>query len=147
MDQVQDRSIVVDKVGKIITPHVKKIMLRCSGLTEENDVKKKRDVRHLVAVIPPASQLLRREGPKRREKRIRVRLKAEIQPEELHLNPSVAKYLNITSKAELSVPGKKRMEFKAVINENVPENEVWVNEEIMRERGVADNSLATVRGT
>jgi hypothetical protein len=38
------------------------------------------------------------------------------------------------------------MNFKAVIDENIPQNEVWVNEELMKERGVSDNSLATVRG-
>ncbi len=116
------------------------------GEESKAEGKKKRDIKQLVAVIPPASQLMRREGPKIREKRIRVRLKPDIPPEELYLSPALAKYIGVKEKAELSVPGKKRMSFKAVIRDDIPENEVWVNEDLMRERGVADNSLATVRG-
>ena len=116
------------------------------ALSEEKDVKEKRDIKQLVAVIPPASQILRKGESKRKERRIRVRLRDEVPEDELHLNPALAKDLGISGKAELSVPGKKRMVFKAVTNEAIPENEVWVNAELMRERGVADNSLATVRG-
>jgi len=109
-------------------------------------VKKKRDVKQLVAVIPPASQLLMKEGPKQKEKRVRLRLKKEIPPDELHIHPSLIKELGIGSKAEISVAGKKRIRFKAVGNEGVPENEVWGNEEVIREKGLADSSLVTLRG-
>ncbi len=113
---------------------------------EAAEAGKKRDIKALVAVIPPATQLRKREGPKVREKRIRVRLKPDVKEGELHVSPSLAEELSIREVAELSVPGKKKMRFKAVLNDKVPINEVWVNEEIMKERGVADNTLATVRG-
>ncbi len=115
-------------------------------LSEESKDKKKRDIKQLVAVVPPATQLLRRQAPKIREKRVRVRLKDDVPPDELHLSPGLAKFIGVRERAELSIPGKKRMSFKAVIDERIPENEVWVNTELMRERGVADSSLATVRG-
>lgn len=107
---------------------------------------KKRDIKALVAVIPPASQALGRREKKVREKRIRVRLKDVVKEDEIHISPRLAEELGIKSRAYLSIPGKKRMEFKAVINDSVPYNEVWVNTEVMRERGVADNTLATIRG-
>ena len=109
-------------------------------------MKRKKDVKQLVAIIPPASQLLMKEGPKQKEKRIRLRLKKEIPPEELHIHPSLIRELRISSKAEISVAGKKRLKFKAVEDDGVPENEVWGNEEVMREKGLADNSLVTLRG-
>jgi len=107
---------------------------------------KKRDIKALVAIIPPATQLRRREGSRVKEKRIRVRLKPDVKEGELHVSPSLAQELGIKDAAELSVPGKKKMQFKAVLNESVPANEVWANEEVMKERGIADNTLATVRG-
>ena len=108
---------------------------------------KKRDIKALVAIIPPASQVLSRKEKKVREKRIRVRLKPDVKEDELHLSPQLASELGIRVRAELSIPGKKRITFKAVINDSVPYGEVWVNEELMRERGVADNTLATIRGS
>jgi len=115
-----------------------------SEKTAEED--KKRDIKALVAIIPPATQLRRRESSKVKEKRIRVRLKPDVKEGELHISPSLAQELDLKDSAELSVPGKKKMRFKAILNEGVPSGEVWVNEEVMKERGVADNTLATVRG-
>ncbi len=133
--------------GKIISPSNEFNHAEVSALGEgEEKSQKKRDIKQLVAVIPPASQLMHKEGSKVREKRIRVRLKDNIPPEELHLSPSLAKFVGVKERVELSVPGKKRMSFKPVLNESIPQNEVWVNTELMREKGVADNSLATVRG-
>jgi len=103
-------------------------------------------VKQLVAVIPPASQILTKEGPKLREKRVRLRLKRGIPSDELHISPSLIKELNIGGRAEISVAGKKKLRFKAIEDEEVPENEVWGFEDVMRENGLADNSLVTLRG-
>ncbi len=108
---------------------------------------KKRDIKALVAVIPPASQVLGRREKKVRERRIRVRLKDNVKEGEIYISPRLASDLNIKDVAYLSIPGKKRMAFKVVVNDAVPQNEVWVNAEVMRERGVADNTLATIRGS
>jgi len=107
---------------------------------------KKRDVKQLVAVIPPASQILSKGGGKSKERRIRLRLKPNVDSKELYLSPQLLKELNIKKEVEISVAGKKRLRFKAVENEEVPPNEVWGNEGFLKERGIADNSLVTVRG-
>lgn len=112
----------------------------------EVEAGKKRDIKALVAIIPPASQVLGRREKRVKEKRIRVRLKDVVKEDELHISPRLATELNIKDRAYLSVPGKKRMEFKVLINDSVPYGEVWVNTEVMKERGVADNTLATIRG-
>ncbi len=132
--------------GKVITPQYIKLMPRCSGLEEEGIPNRKRDVKQLVAVIPPASQLMMKEGSNVKERRIRLRLKKEVPENEIHINPEVKKALGITDNAEISVAGKKRFRFKAVENEEVPESEVWCNEEFMKEAGIADNSRVTLRG-
>ena len=123
---------------------------RVLGLSSEKrseaETGKKRDIKALVAIIPPASQVLGRREKKIREKRIRVRLKDVVKENELHISPRLATELNIKDRAYLSVPGKKRMEFKAVVNDSVPYGEVWANTEVMKERGIADNTLAAIRG-
>ncbi|OYT51597.1 MAG: hypothetical protein B6U73_01625 [Desulfurococcales archaeon ex4484_204] len=114
--------------------------------SEASKEERRRDVKELVAIIPPASQVLSRRGKKVRERRVRVRLKEGVKADELHISPQLASELGIKGRCELSVPGKKRMAFKSVLNDSVPLQEVWANEELMRERGVADNTLATIRG-
>lgn len=113
---------------------------------EKSEEGKKRDIKALVAVIPPASQVLSRREKKVKERRIRVRLKEVVKEEELHISSRLANELNIKDRAYLSIPGKKRMEFRVIINDSVPYGEVWVNAEIMRGKGIADNTLATIRG-
>ncbi len=112
----------------------------------EGEQGKKKDVKQLVAVIPPASQLMMKGGGKVKEKRVRLRLRKEVPENELHISPALLKYLEIKGGIEVSVAGKKRFRFKAVESEQVPENEVWANEALMKENGIADNSLVTVRG-
>ncbi len=109
-------------------------------------MKKKKDVKQLVAIIPPASQILTREGPRQKEKRVRLKLRKKIPSNELHISSVLVKELGIGVNAEISVAGKKRLKFKAIVDGSVPENEVWGNEELMREKGLADNSLVTLRG-
>lgn len=107
----------------------------------------KKDIKALVAIIPPASQVLGREGKKLTEKRIRVRRKPNIKPEYAYINPQLAKELGITEYLEIVVARRHRLAFKAVQHESVPLNEVWCNEELLRDEGIADNSIATVRRT
>jgi len=112
---------------------------------ESKTPSQKRDVKQLVMVIPPASEVLSKGVKQVKEKRIRVRLKSDVSPDELRINPRLAKELNIKESIELSIAGRKKLVFKATILEGIPEGEVWANEEFMKEKGVADNSMATVR--
>ncbi len=105
----------------------------------------KRDIKQLVMVIPPASEILSKGVKQVREKRVRVRLKSEVPPGELKINTRLAKELNIKENVELSIAGRKRLVFKATILDDIPEGEVWANEELMKEKGIADNSMVTVR--
>ena len=110
----------------------------------EGETKKKVDIKALVALVPPASALKHRET-KKVEKRIRLRTKVEVKPTQAKISPKLANELSIGDKLEIVVAGKKKFVFDAVLDESVPENEVWVNVNLMREYGVADNSIATVR--
>lgn len=104
----------------------------------------KRDVRQLVAVIPPASEVLSKGMKRVLERRVRVRLKDEVPEGVLWIARRLADELGIKESAQLSVSGKKLV-LKALASEELPENEVWANEGFMRRNGVADNSMATVR--
>jgi len=109
---------------------------------EQEQQKKKVDIKALVKLVPPASALKQRTS-KAREKRIRLRLK-DVKPTQAKINPNLAEQLGITDKLEIAVSGKKFV-FEAVKDSSVPENEVHVNEELMRENGISDNTIATVR--
>ena len=81
-----------------------------------------------------------------KQKRIRVFLK-DIPPKEALLHLSLMEELGIAEndEIELVVTKKKRFNFTAKSNNDIPEMEVWVNEESMKASGVSDNSIATVR--
>lgn len=110
---------------------------------KEGGPEKKKDIKSLLAIIPPA-EAMKKEQKKLTEKRIRVRY-SNAKPGEVIISQKLANQLNIKEKAVIVVGGKKRFEFKVVIDENVPENEVYANNEFMKENGIADNSIATIR--
>ena len=112
-------------------------------MNEEKEAEKK-DIKALVAVIPPADALKRRET-KVREKRIRVRYKEGLNPENAMINTSTAKQLGIGDKLEVVVAGRHKFVFNAVLSDEVPPNEVWCNPELLQDEGIADNTIATVR--
>jgi len=108
---------------------------------------KKKDIRALVAVVPPASEVIGRKEKKLSERRIRVRRKPHIKPEYAYINPQLAKELDIKDYLEIVIARRHRLAFKAILDETVPINEVWCNEDLLRDKGIADNSIATVRKT
>lgn len=107
--------------------------------------KKKSDIKSLVAIIPPAHEVLGKKGPRLAEKRIRVRQKPDIKPQYAKINPKLAEDLGIKDYLEVVVARRHKLIFKALFDEKVPESEVWCNEELLKDRGIADNSIATVR--
>ena len=112
--------------------------------TEAGQQGKKRDISKLLAVIPPAEEFRGRKQTKPKEKRIRIRLDPDIPEDKALIHPSLAKELGIKDRLVMSVSGK-RFVFMAVVEESAPQNLVIVNEELMKEHGIADNSLVTIR--
>ena len=107
--------------------------------------RKKIDIKALVSIIPPASSLAK-EKP-RRERRIRVRTSENVKREFAKINPKLAEILGIKNKLEIVVARKKKLKLTVILDESIGENEVWCNAEQLREEGIADNSIATVRAT
>ncbi|MGC8974764.1 MAG: hypothetical protein ACP5KB_01035 [Thermoprotei archaeon] len=104
----------------------------------------KRDIKQLVAVIPPASEVLGKGVKRVPEKRVRVRLKDSVSEGVIYVSSKLASELGVKEVIQLSVSGK-RFTLRVSVSDSVPENEVWANEEFMRRNGVSDNSMATVR--
>ncbi|GEM_PF-357955 len=89
------------------------------------------------------------EKKERKERRIRVRRRKDVDEGKAKINPDLAAELEIKDKVEIVVVGggsrERRYVFTVVLDPNVPKNEVWCNEEEMKRLGVADNTMATVR--
>ncbi|RLE94556.1 MAG: hypothetical protein DRN04_03195 [Thermoprotei archaeon] len=81
----------------------------------------------------------------RREKRLRLRRKDNVSRGLAKMNSKAAEFLGIKDSLEVVIAGKKRLYFRVLVSEDVPENEVWCNEDELREYGIADNSIATCR--
>ncbi|WP_460124889.1 hypothetical protein [Stetteria hydrogenophila] len=102
------------------------------------------DLKKALSLIPSASALKVRER-RVTEKRIRLRYDYSLKPEEAKIHPSLAKELGIEDKLEIVVAERHRFVFRAVVDEEAEPNRVHVNPDLMKEHGVADNTIATVR--
>jgi anaerobic selenocysteine-containing dehydrogenase len=105
----------------------------------------KRDIKSLVSIIPPPQSLMSKQV-KVKERRVRLKYNNSVNADELYLSKALAEELGIKDIACIAVAGKKRIELKAVISDKVPPNEVWANPDAMKSKGIADNSIVTVRG-
>jgi hypothetical protein len=115
-----------------------------AGKSEEEIPRRKIDIRSALALIPPASQLLRGEK-KVRERRVRLRFHNELREGIAKVNPQLLRELGEGEYIEVVVAGRHKFRYKVEVDEGVPVNEVWVNGEKLPEYGIADNSIATVR--
>ncbi len=108
--------------------------------------KKKIDVTKLLSIIPPASELKRKEI-KLKEKRIRVRYDESLPPNTIKLSKQLAQLLGINEGdlVEIVVAGRHKFIYNALVIDEGNVNEVYCNPEELKERGVADNSIATIR--
>jgi len=79
------------------------------------------------------------------EKRLRIRRLPSIPPGQVRINPKTMEYLNVNDEIEIVIARKKKLVFKAYSFDEVPENEVWGNEEELRGHGIADYTIATCR--
>jgi len=115
-----------------------------SGSNENQ--KGKIDVKKLIAVIPPPAMLYSRQRQTQiSEKRIRLRYDPDTPADQAKISPRLAKELGIKEYVEVTVAGRKRFRFRAVIDDNVSYDCILVNPDLMRQNGIADNSICTVR--
>lgn len=106
----------------------------------------KKDIKSLVAIIPPPQSFsTKRSKPK--EKRIRLRYSSLVKHDELRIPKALADELGIKDVVYVVVAGRKTLELKAVIDDKLPPTEVLGNSELMKSKGIADNSVVTIRGT
>jgi len=80
-----------------------------------------------------------------KEKRMRIRYNDAVDEGTVRINPKAADYLGLSDEIEIVIAGKKRLRFKVLKHDMVPENEVWCNPEELRTCGVADKTIATCR--
>lgn len=114
-----------------------------SSPSEENKI----DIRKLVAVVPPPSMLLSKHKKVLKEKRVRLVYDPSIEKDEAKVSKVLADELGIKDFIEVSIAGKKRFRFRAVIIENMSNDIVYVNPDVMKIHGVADNSICTIRSS
>lgn len=115
-------------------------------MEEENEGELKISVLDTLKVIPPPSML--REGRRRpvAEKRIRIRSSSNVEENKAKISPSLARDLGLAGDmVEVVVAGRKTLQLDPVVDESVPENEVWINESLLKPYGIADNTIATIR--
>ncbi len=113
---------------------------------KKEEVVKKVDIKKLVSIIPPASEL-RRKQKVLKEKRIRIRYDESLPEGSARVPKDLASMLGIKNGdiIEIVIAGKKKFLFKAEIIEETGTNTVYCYPEELRENGVADNSIATLR--
>ncbi|MGC8953569.1 hypothetical protein [Desulfurococcus amylolyticus] len=117
-----------------------------SGGEKETGTQQKIDVSKLVSIIPPASELKKKEK-KLTEKRVRIRFDRTLNEPIAKIPSALASMLDIKNdeRVEVVVAGRKRFEFKALVFESTDENVVYVYPGEIEKNGVADNSIATIR--
>ncbi|MDT7860746.1 MAG: hypothetical protein RRA45_00780 [Saccharolobus sp.] len=112
-------------------------------MSNEEKEEKKIDIKTLVSIIPPASTLKGSKAPPK-EKRVKIRKRTDVDKGYAIISSKLAKELSISDMLEVSVKGK-RLKLKAILQEGVPELEIWANPEDMVTLGIEDNSTITVR--
>ena len=114
-----------------------------SDKVEEKEEEKKVDIKALVSIIPPASALKKTKS-EIKEKRVKMRKKADVEQGVILMSAKLAAELNIKDEAEVSVKGK-RSRFKVIVQEGLPDNEIWGSAADMMKLGLEDNSTVSVR--
>ncbi|AFZ70836.1 hypothetical protein Calag_1114 [Caldisphaera lagunensis DSM 15908] len=122
-------------------------------MSEENDSKKvskdvrpeKADLSKALSIIPPASSL-KEKGKKIVERRLRISYDEGVDKGNVKLSKKLASELGIQKKLEMVIASKKKLVFDSQIDESIQEEtKVFVNPDEMKEKGVADNSIVTIR--
>ncbi|WP_126451248.1 hypothetical protein [Sulfodiicoccus acidiphilus] len=104
------------------------------------------NVRDLVNVIPPASALKGDKKLEVKEKRVKLRRRPDVQQGFVLISSKLASELKIVDTVEISVKGS-RSKFRAIVQEAIPDYEIYANESDMVSKGLQDNSTVTVRAS
>jgi len=82
-----------------------------------------------------------------KQKRMRLRHRIEVERGKSFLNPDIMNFLEVEDGQEIEIVVAKKKKFRSVVfsKSEVPINEVWMNPDELQEKGIADNSIATVR--
>lgn len=105
----------------------------------------KTDIKKLLAVIPPPNTVLSKQKKAVKEKRVRLLYDPSLNRDEAKVSNTLADELGIKDYLEISVAGRKKFKFKAMVVEGLSNDVVYVNPELMKMHGVADKSICTVR--
>ncbi len=91
----------------------------------------------------------REERDRPREKRIRIRRVGAIDKGMAKINGRLATETGLKDMVEVIVAGgssrERRFVLSLIIDDSVPDNELWCNDLFLKEQGVADNSIVTIR--
>ncbi|MDM7275740.1 MAG: hypothetical protein P3X22_006470 [Thermoprotei archaeon] len=98
----------------------------------------------ILSLIPSASSL-KEQKTVLREKRIRLRYDPGVMEGFARIRGDLAGSLGITGKLEIVAAGKAKIIANALISDDVEPDRVHVNPEEASRRGIADNSIVTVR--
>ncbi len=98
----------------------------------------------ILSLIPSASSL-REQKIVLREKRVRLRHDLRVKEGFAKIRGDLASSLGITSKLEIVAAGKAKIVANALISDDVEPDRVYVNPEEASRKGIADNSIVTVR--
>ena len=79
------------------------------------------------------------------EKRLRIRSREDVSAGNSKMNSQMAQQLSVSDEIEAIVAGKSKGKWKTMQTETVPANEVWMNGEVLKAKGIADNTIATIR--
>ena len=79
------------------------------------------------------------------EKRLRIRRREDVSAGNSKMNSRMAQQLGISDEIEAIVAGKSKGKWKTLQNESVPANEVWMNSDELKAKGIADNTITTIR--
>jgi len=82
-----------------------------------------------------------------KQKRMRLRHRVEVERGKSFLNPETMSFLEVEDSQEIEIVVAKKKKFRSIVfsKSEVPLNEVWMNPDELQEKGIADNSIATVR--
>ncbi len=79
------------------------------------------------------------------EKRMRIRNREDVTAGNSKMNSKMAEQLGVSDEVEAIVSGKWKGKWKVALTESVPANEIWMNGEELKAKGIADNTIATIR--
>ena len=79
------------------------------------------------------------------EKRMRIRSREDVMAGNSKMNSKMAEPLGVSDDVEAIVSGKWKGKWKVALVESVPANEIWMNGEELKAKGIADNTIATIR--